>query len=1796
MSGITYNLQIDSKFRDVEKYPNPCDFGVTFINTNTGTSVLGQPLSEDLLYSPISIDPDYLESNIKIENAEIFTYLRNENKILISGVMTLSSGSIFSIRYEPQPLLDLPNTVIMYTGYTIVSLTGINIYLNPFIAVISNDEEKYSIDWITYLTQYTGVISQIQNNSSRSTIRISPTQKDVVFWGFDFSSSINLTQYINNKAQLLKSIPEPSKGNTSIIVFGFNIEDGTPYKYEAREWGYQLFTSNYSLEQTKDNGRFNINVDNSNNLYVSGNISTFNPSYEYTKLNLTGPGLSKGWFNDNIIYYTTGSSGDVSYTHIFPINIENTVPQFVTGSPSSILFVDSNNTGPPIYKSTYVIDKDPSGAYTLLGYIRYDFLRNGTGVYLIGSMNDNPRTWTSYESRIYRLDPHAGTGTLCCTFGSGPSPIYYPSGLFSINMGTDIYSFQRCGGTGSYGNNRPDKLLIHKFDTLTSIGTTLTFTGPILGLPTGQNGYPSMLGGSPPGIQECICGQVVGTDIYIYLGNQNLLTGITITMPIFVLKWDTLTNTLTNYGVREFGSGWSYFEGIINYSSGRKLLVSAILVVSSITLFYDVTDPINIFLVNSIPQNLYQFRPVYFNSKIYAYAFEEGEMSIWDITDPTNFFVISKSFPIANGNYEWSFINTYKYEEIGLGGNDIDGWYYYKTQPLLSDYVSIKVDYVTKNIEQYIHYDEEYIYQTFYTPKYYNNTSVQNFSNKMFLLSVYNKSFIFDDITNINYKPNRNYVNLVPFGFTQILNRISGLLITKYNTFVFDHSSGIYILFGFYNKLGLYFYDDNLNQITELYQEPVSSLLNGIVYINSYIVNNERFAIFVFVNNIVKIYRIDNLTTLTLVSTTSPSAGSFTNSFAAILVYHVKIDKYFLHIFGGTNIILNQNPRRINNIDITNPYSPIPTPSVFAYLMDLGTNMSSNGLAYTEDSNLNTYLYIPQGVTILTFDITNPYNYDRKVRVYKFLVTLGNGIGSLQIFTNQINKKKYLLTQYYGNRNFKPNPIYLFDITDEVNPKFINYNIVFKDNINENPVHNITICQNGNKTYASFMLLNYYYSTGAWAPNPIPNPGSTGATGADIYNNYLYFLYDLSNPEFASITQNQTNISSTYNEIPFNGSSFITKINANGTIGWLSYIGASPNSEGQFINISNFTFDNSRRYIYLSGGWQNTIAFYQNSPTGFYNYFNSKNTVYNSFVSKLNIFTGEWIWALPLIGNLDDFTQRLSYQNYKESELLLMVIHFNSLSLNVYQAINSSLYPSSILNNIINIVNNTSSVSSVLYAFNTSGYVVWSILFFSKIPLTSVYIKDVDSTDGIITIIGFTNTQELYCIDASGLETQITYSQIDTLKQQYIFIYRFNYQGIYIASQRIDFPKSNFYLNLNDIKVYTADNNFIFPISFKNQYQDKIDIFNKDGTYASSISQYTPIIKNTILVSYKNNSQFIDINNKSYSKIKILYPKNITIPSLINFYNYIIGYIDDPTLNNSFNIRNNEIENNYLYLTLNQYIDTTKIKRIFYNYGNTGQFIRPDLNFFRTTISKTIQNGYVIVDYIDSLNSIIYLTNKNFTQNNNLFITLSSGTNIPVQYISNYSGSQDVLIYSSGSTISNNNLPFLSINSKNLSAYYTYQFYPGSLDKSNYFIIRKLTMTIPNRLIRNSSYSGLRDLNDLPYLYLKIFNENITKNIDINNFNLVYDNNINTGTNASFQFPISYAGSTSNFTTLSLDIQPRIKFSYNYYNFRFQLLDPEGEVIVFDPTPYKTSDSIFTGQVPANLLNITVRMQIQLSN
>jgi hypothetical protein len=172
--------------------------------------------------------------------------------------------------------------------------------------------------------------------------------------------------------------------------------------------------------------------------------------------------------------------------------------------------------------------------------------------------------------------------------------------------------------------------------------------------------------------------------------------------------------------------------------------------------------------------------------------------------------------------------------------------------------------------------------------------------------------------------------------------------------------------------------------------------------------------------------------------------------------------------------------------------------------------------------------------------------------------------------------------------------------------------------------------------------------------------------------------------------------------------------------------------------------------------------------------------------------------------------------------------------------------------------------------------------------------------------------------------------------------------------------------------------------------------------------------------------------------------------------------------------------------------------------------------------------------------------------------------------------------------------PYLNIVQKNYSAFYSLQWYPGARIYAQTYLVGLYDLILPNRPVRNSRYAGVRNIFDYPYIYLVIYNSNDKDQFDPTVVNSVYDNNIDAPRFALFQIPTTSfitTSSESNYISATSSATPRIRFVPEYYNLTFKVTDDRGNVIIFDNTPYKPADSIFSGDViPEELLNVTVRL------
>jgi hypothetical protein len=886
----------------------------------------------------------------------------------------------------------------------------------------------------------------------------------------------------------------------------------------------------------------------------------------------------------------------------------------------------------------------------------------------------------------------------------------------------------------------------------------------------------------------------------------------------------------------------------------------------------------------------------------------------------------------------------------------------------------------------------------------------------------------------------------------------------------------------------------------------------------------------------------------------------------------------------------------------------------------------STNIVKTPDNNILIVSRAVSGVTY-SFDITNPYDI-----TYKYIAFwVSAAAGYVGLFT-----PGFYQWQEYDTAEFT--------IVNPVSKKVLSVQYTNGDTTGV-PISNI-------QTYVTYVDLTDTNNINLGTPYPLTSLGGvnqikTLIIGQQIVAFFLkssgdLYITDYSDPDFASLYYQRANgsypapVTTTYNNLQGIGMSFVNKVDNLGNSVWMSSLGGdSVNYHSLNVNSSNITIDPSLSYIYVAGGWTKKIQTFNNYNTGS-NLITSRDTGYNCFMTKLDIRDGIFLWLSPFIGNSDDYAERIQY--IPSLDRICLVTHFSSTVLLIYKTQTSVAggtftNPNTILANI----SNSSSETSAIITFDTSGNYLWNTLLFSTEELRYVKLYDItvdESTSSpYIQVIGLSNANTLQGLSSNKVAHQNLYdTSLDPTSQGYIFTYGYTLGGVYKYSNYTEYAPTLTHVSIDDIKSFGSLNRVLF---FPNYTQNSsitgtLYSYNRDGTLAET-TYINPSLLNlrySKLVAYKYDPTYTDVNGTSYSKL-ILQASTGSLPtgSLTNNYIYILGttptslqqasnivgptstifYTDDTVLSKNFSIRSNSIDSNgKLNIILNQVVPVGSLNRQRY-YNQTyntkelywsGNIAKSQLN---SVIYCTINTfaGYIQVYYnlgtTINLNNTYYLifpylksdltyVNKIVEVTNIVFDNITNNYNLYVANINDLYAD-----YTNTTRVG----PYISLAKYNASALYTLQFYPGSLNTVTYFKLSINRIIIPNRRVRNSPYAGSREISDFPYIYLQVYNANDNDVYDSNIVGITYNNNPQKDVRTLFTIQTPQAlttASSPNYTTLNTSIVGKIKFLQGYYNLRFRLLDPYYNVIVFDNTSYKSTDiSAFgSGFVDPRLMNLVV--------
>jgi hypothetical protein len=270
-------VDLDSNYRNVEQYPNSTDFAIGFAkNTQTGAFPQGLPYNPSSYFEDVSIDPDYLNTDIYITGGYIDNLKLQSDSVYICG--HAADTSVINFYYLSNLLVTIPAA---YGPEGFIVKFTINTSTNAVIPYIFN--------WAVY-TNNSQSVSRSEGYNSRATFTFDLGGN--IYFATEFASmmldvkgisSSNLTPF----TLLTLNRPGPLLTNqTCVLVLYLNTIDGTLGSFNGINWGYHIFYSNYHLENTLSNGRINIAVDQGNNLICSLNTNPYQlPTYYNPRLN-----------------------------------------------------------------------------------------------------------------------------------------------------------------------------------------------------------------------------------------------------------------------------------------------------------------------------------------------------------------------------------------------------------------------------------------------------------------------------------------------------------------------------------------------------------------------------------------------------------------------------------------------------------------------------------------------------------------------------------------------------------------------------------------------------------------------------------------------------------------------------------------------------------------------------------------------------------------------------------------------------------------------------------------------------------------------------------------------------------------------------------------------------------------------------------------------------------------------------------------------------------------------------------------------------------------------------------------------------------------------------------------------------------------------------------------------------------------------------------------------------------------------------------------------------------------------
>jgi hypothetical protein len=1660
-------------------------------------------------------------------NSSIDPDFDNTNLQLSNGYMVNYQQVDSSIYLSGFALSSGPSDfTITYSSTTLISLTGINVD-SPFISKFSlQTNGSLNFEWITYALGQSSISGPMGSN-------LLPYHSDNSKFkitdagGIYWGIGFNY-DYIN--------IYTTTPSSSSQLLYSIS----GSYKYQGNQSICIIALDKDADPYIINNIPFGYHILNGEYNLEAYNDSNFDLILDPAQNIIVSGNTNQ--FIPAFAYYT--STGTVDYD----IGFSNF---FIYSSGSTQYYLYANN---PIYTT------GASGNLIIMTTYDTNNLYDYNLSYQIPFVTSDPLN-PYYGSLTGTISNSFFTQIICYTGTTGPNNQIYqistpshPNQLFDrpfekiLNIAVTIYTIDILSGTvnliATSQNARFGYFYVLVYDNYIYLGAYDYKTPPgifwIYKFDPNLNSFsyyslpiPSIK--DPTNFTNVVTGYITNNKLYFIVQSSNIFIQTIIEFdPISLLITVANSQPTRSYLMIQPTQTYNVFGRLIFVNSQN---------IGNPTIIYDVTDPYIPIVIYTVEDTAFLSSFVFSNTvnlitdyyMILSYNPDDKGYVIYNITDLNNIYLINGIY--GNELFGYSIQNG----PSPILGIDPKGYLYgfgvgvYANEPI-----------TTYRIKSFIQPNN--IYSSHY---YFNNKNIIPLntlsSNTVYTsINIANiNTHIFANISNITIYTS----NLIKSNFILSINYPS--IQTASPIFISSLKSGSYYYCAISFKARVYLYSYYNNAwilISTLLPSPTNQIFNAQLYSENLVVTE--------ITGLVRKYLISG-TTVTLISSVNPWSSVVT-VVISLVVYYPNSNEYIIHI----------------EVKYPIPYSIVIYLNTFTYvqtiiLSALFATFPQTNISMSYGYYNNTVVYFASGSYsgLFQYSSSTPTTFERlSFGRYQFYWTYSVP----QITTvviNDINSRVYLFTpSYYGT-------IRILDITDfnnmfQVTQDFNILNSIPFDTTTV-PLQMIPIIQNGR------IFISVLYKNNEWV------------------------IYEISNITNAITYINPVLQTTEYTNIQCYAGGFVHKIAYNGTPSWLDISGSILNENfGTNTYIKNICFDPNFN-IYVIGSWSSRLSLFQTVGNYVGNYpvnnFDSTTSDKSSFIAKINSDKGNWIWGEVIVGNADIILNQAIYNSD-----LIVVSSFDSQNIFIYEpqySVNNTgtyIFSPDLGNPQTYLFNSNYNSSAILFINSDGLFLEKSLIYSSTVIESNTYITSItlDSITQDIIIGGISNTSELICKDITSTTSQILYTNITNSNQYATVIYKFSSTGTYVSSVF----QLNSINSINSISQIISYSQYNQTISLNNSQLNNIGLstissYNKDGTLAQTLN-FNNAEAIALCSVYKSNSIYLDSNLLPYSRV-FIYDYTGPQTSLIGYNLFLLG--TGIVLNKNFNIRGNSYdENGNLIIILNQVINVNLMDRKINTIPNT---------YIKSNISQSPLAG--IGYYISHTGNNLLLENiygnipiNTSSQYYLSFPQLSTGSStdiyssiVPILNWTKISGgSYNISVQNINDLLVDGNLygPYIYICEKNYSAYYTLQWYPGSRLYSQQYNVGLYSLTIPNRPLITSRFEGLNTIDVLPYFYLVMYNADENDNFKLGTINSVYDNNVNSPNFALFQIQTSLGSMGVNYITYSSLSTPKISFNPYFYKLHLRLIDDRGNLIIFDNTPYKSTDSLYIGGVvPDSFMNVS---------